>query len=64
MAFPRRAISPFRLEPGAAMRINILLNVGNEKGRAGYVELTQGIGSAKHPGLFMDLIIPGEKSDK
>lgn len=61
MAFPRRAISPFRLEPGAAMRINILLNVGNEKGRAGYVELTQGIGSAKRPGLFMDLIIPGEK---
>ena len=62
MAFPRRAISPFRLEPGAAMRINILLNAGNEKGRAGYVELTPGIGSTpKRPGLFMDLIIPGEK---
>lgn len=65
MAFPRRAVSPFRLEPGAAMRINILLNAGNEKGRAGYFELTPGIGSApKRPGLFMDLIISGEKSNE
>ena len=57
IAFPRRAVSPFRLEPGSAMRINVLVNIANAKGRAGYLELTPGIGAAKQPGKFMDLIL-------
>ena len=58
MAFSRRALSPFRLEPGAAMRVNVLLNLGNAKGRAGFLELTDGIGSVpKRPGLFLDFIL-------
>lgn len=62
VAFPRRAVSPFRLEPGMAMRVNVLLNIGNENGRAGYFELTPGIGSApKAPAYFMDLILGKER---
>lgn len=57
IAFPRRAVSPFRLEPGSAMRINVLVNIANAKGRADYLELTPGIGAAKQPGKFMDLIL-------
>ena len=40
------------------MRVNILVNIGNRKGRAGYLQLTPGIGEApKRPGLFMDLVL-------
>ena len=57
-AFPRQSVSPFRLQPGEAMRMNILVNLGNRKGRAGYLQLTPGIGeSPKRPGLFMDLVL-------
>jgi len=57
-AFPRQSVSPFRLQSGEAMRMNILVNLGNRKGRAGYLQLTPGIGeSPKRPGLFMDLVL-------
>lgn len=57
-AFPRQSVSPFRLQSGEAMRVNILVNIGNRKGRAGYLQLTPGIGEApKRPGLFMDLVL-------
>lgn len=57
-AFPRQSVSPFRLQAGEAMRMNVLVNIGNKKGRAGYLQLTPGIGDMpKRPGLFMDLVL-------
>ena len=56
MAFPRLSVSPFRLEPGASMKLNILVNVASSAGRIGYLQLTTGIGdNPKQPGLFIDV---------
>ncbi len=58
LAFPRQSVSPFRLKAGEAMRADVLLNIGNAKGRAGYLQLTPGIGEApKLPGEFVDLVL-------
>lgn len=58
LAFPRQSVSPFRLQEGEAMRINVLVNIGNQKGRAGFLQLTPGIGEApKMPGEFIDLVL-------
>lgn len=57
MAFPKQAVSPFRFNPGASMRFNVLLNLANEEGRAGYLQLTPGIGDRKQPAAFLDLIL-------
>ena len=57
-AFPRQSVSPFRLEAGASMRMNVLVNIGTQNGRAGFLQLTPGIGeNPKRPGLFMDLVL-------
>ena len=58
LAFPRLLVSPFRLQPNSAMRFNVILNVNNGTGRAGWLELTPGIGQTpKTPGLFMDIVL-------
>ena len=57
-AFPRQSVSPFRLESGSSMRMNVLVNIGTKNGRAGFLQLTPGIGeNPKRPGLFMDLVL-------
>ena len=63
LAFPRLLVSPFRLQAGAAMRFSLLVNVNNGSGRAGWLELTPGIGQTpKQPGNFIDLVLlPEEK---
>ena len=63
LAFPRLLVSPFRLQAGSAMRFSVLVNVNNGKGRAGWLELTPGIGQTpKLPGNFIDLILLPEMS--
>ena len=57
IAFPRRAVSPFRLLPNAAMRLSTLVNICNGRERAGFLELTPGIGHRKMPGQWMDLVL-------
>ena len=58
LAFPKSAVSPFRLEEGASMRFNVLLNIANSGGRAGYLQLTPGIGEfPKWPAKFIDLVL-------
>jgi len=57
VAFPRRAVSPFRLQQGNQMRIGTLVNLNNGKERTGYLELTPGIGHEKRPGQWMDLVL-------
>ena len=54
---PRRAVSPFRLLPNAAMRLSTLVNICNGRERAGFLELTPGIGHRKMPGQWMDLVL-------
>ena len=56
-AFSRRAVSPFRLEKNACMRVGTLININNGKERVGYLELTPGVGYAKHPAEWMDLVL-------
>ena len=58
LAFPRLLVSPFRLQAGSAMRFSLLVNVNNGRGRAGWLELTPGIGQTpKQPGNFIDLVL-------
>ncbi|MBR0458173.1 MAG: hypothetical protein IJJ26_02950 [Victivallales bacterium] len=57
VALPRRSVSPFRLTPGNTMRINFLVNFANEQGRAGFLELTEGLGGKKRPGRYMDMVL-------
>ena len=57
MAFSPMAFSPFRLKEGASMRFNVIVNVNNGKKRIGWLQLTPGIGEAKSPGKFIDLIL-------
>lgn len=57
IAFPRRAVSPFKLMPHSAMRLGTLVNLNNGKERTGYLELTPGIGYRKMPGQWMDLVL-------
>ena len=57
LAFPILGVSPFKLIPGASMRMNVLVNIANENGRAGYLQLTPGIGEAKQPGQFMNITL-------
>lgn len=65
LAFPRLLVSPFRLQAGSAMRFSVLVNVNNGKGRAGWLELTPGIGQTpKLPGNFIDLILLPETKDR
>lgn len=41
-----------------SFRADVLLNIGNARGRAGYLQLTPGIGEApKMPGEFIDLVL-------
>ena len=55
-AFPRRAVSPFKLQPGSAMKTGVLLNLNNGKERVGYLELTDGL-SDKYPAKWIDFIL-------
>lgn len=55
-AFPRRAVSPFKLQPGSAMKTGVLLNLNNGKERVGYLELTDGL-SDKHPAKWINFIL-------
>ncbi len=57
IAFPRRAVSPFRLLPNSAMRLSTLVNINNGKERAGFLELTPGIGYRKMPGQWMEFVL-------
>ncbi len=57
IAFPRRAVSPFKLMPYSVMRLGTLVNLNNGKERTGYLELTPGIGYRKMPGQWMDLVL-------
>lgn len=58
LAFPRSCVSPFRLKAGSSMRFNVLLNIAGSRGRAGYLQLTPGIGEApKWPAKFVDIIL-------
>ncbi len=58
MALPRLSVSPFLLRTGESMRGNILVNLANEKGRAGYLQLVPGIGeNPKQPGRFLDMVL-------
>ena len=58
MAFPKRSVSPFNLYPYSTMRTNLIVNINNGKERAGWLELTPGIGqNPKRPDQFMDLVL-------
>ena len=58
MALPRLSVSPFLLRNGESMRVNILVNIANKKGRAGYLQLVPGIGETpKRPGEFLDIVL-------
>ena len=39
------------------MRFNVIVNMNNGRERIGWLQLTPGIGEAKKPGLFMDLLL-------
>ena len=56
-AFPRLAVSPFKLQAGSSMRTGVLLNLSNGRERVGFLELTDGIGNVKMPFLWMDFIL-------
>ena len=56
MAFSKRSVSPFNLEPYSVMRAGLLVNINNGEERAGWLELTPGIGqSSKRPDQKMDM---------
>lgn len=55
-AFPRKAVSPFKLLPESTMKLGLLLNINNGKERAGYLELSDGL-SSKIPALWVDFIL-------
>jgi len=57
LAFSSMSFSPFRLQAGASMRLNVIVNVNNGKKRIGWLQLTPGIGEAKNPGKFLDVIL-------
>lgn len=56
-AFPRRAVSPFKLRPGSLMRSSVIVNLHERGKRIGYLELTPGVGDAKSPGKWMDTVL-------
>ncbi len=55
--FVPRAVSPFKLEDGASMRFNLIVNLNNGKERIGWLELLPGIGQYKAPGDYLDLLL-------
>lgn len=55
--FVPRSVSPFVLKAGSSMRFNVIVNMNNGRERIGWLQLTPGIGEAKKPGLFMDLLL-------
>ena len=58
IALPTRSVSPFKLVPYSMMRAGFLVNINNGKERAGWLELTPGIGVyPKHPDQWMDLVL-------
>lgn len=58
MAFAKRSVSPFNLVPYSVMRTGLIVNVNNGKDRAGWLELTPGVGQLpKRPDQWMDLVL-------
>jgi|GEM_PF-724181 len=58
MAFSKRSVSPFKLEPYSVMRTGLIVNINNGKERVGWLELTPGVGqNPKRPDQWMDLVL-------
>jgi len=57
MAFPPFSVSPFQLQADSVCRFNLIVNMNDGTKRIGWLQIAPGIGEAKRPGFFPDLVL-------